>query len=140
GTGISLGGDSADGHDLFPVDPELPQRESTLVIDYEVRDDRSPREIPLWIVPSLLPGSDRRALEIDLHWNRIGAPGRRLSLAVFDTIELQVPASWGNVEGFAPGQVEIGRSAGRRIIRWKQLKPDTPGASSLTLKLRFERP
>ncbi|MGI5179250.1 hypothetical protein ACQEVZ_23245 [Dactylosporangium sp. CA-152071] len=141
GTGVSIGGESADEHELFPADPQLPQRESTLAIDYEVQDRRSPREIPLWIVPSLVPASDRRALEIDLHWNRLG-PEReqRLSLAVFDLIELEVPASWGTVESSAPGQVAIGRSGGRRTIRWKQLPPPQPGARSLTLQLRFERP
>ncbi|GAA2632942.1 hypothetical protein GCM10010399_76640 [Dactylosporangium fulvum] len=140
GTGIVLGGDSADTHELFPDDPELPQRESNLAIGYEVQDDRSPREIPLWIVPSLVPSSDRRSLEIDLHWNDLGADGQRLRLAMFDLVALEVPASWGSVESFAPSRVEIGQSAGRRIIRWKQLKPDVKGAQSLTLKLRFERP
>lgn len=140
GTGISLGGDGADDHDLFPVDPELPQRESTLVVDYDVQDGRSPRDIPLWIVPSLVPSSDRRTLEIDLHWQRLGPQEQRLSLAVFELIELAVPTSWGNVESSAPGRVEIGRAAGRRTIRWKQVKPNRSGADSLTLTLRFERP
>lgn len=140
GTGIAIGGDSADEHELFPTDPELPQCESTFTLDYELAAGRRPREIPLWIVPSLVPGTDRRTLEVDLHWNRLGTRKQRLSLSRFDLIELEVPTSWGNVESFAPGQVEIGRSTERRVIRWKQLKPDQPGASSLTLKLRFERP
>lgn len=140
GIGIALGGDSADTHELFPDDPELPQRESKLILGYEVQDDRSPREIPLWIVPSLVPSSDRRTLEIDLHWNELGPDDRPLRLAMFDLVDLHVPANWGSVESSAPGRVEIGRSAGRRVIRWKQLKPDASGAQSLTLKLRFERP
>jgi hypothetical protein len=140
GTGVALGGDSADAHELFPDDPELPQREAKLILGYEVQDDRSPREIPLWIVPSLVPSSDRRTLEIDLHWNELGPDDRPLKLAMFDLIDLHVPANWGSVESSAPGRVEISRAAGRRVIRWKQLKPDASGAQSLTLKLRFERP
>lgn len=140
GTGISLGGDSADGHEFFPADPERPQGASTATLDYEVSAGRKPCEVPLWIVPSMVPGSDRRTLEIDLHWNRLGTRTQRLSLSGFDLIRLEVPTSWGNVESSAPDGVEISRSTERRIIQWKQLNPDEPGVSSLTLKLRFERP
>ncbi|GIF78557.1 hypothetical protein [Asanoa siamensis] len=140
GTGVALGGDSADAHELFPDDPELSQREANLVIGYEVQDDRRPRAIPLWIVPSLVPSSDRRSLEIDLHWNDLGPEDHPLGLEMFDLVALEVPASWGSVESSAPGRVEVGLSAGRRTIRWKQLRPDARGARSLTLKLRFERP
>jgi hypothetical protein len=139
GTGISLGGNT-DGHELFPPDPELRQRESSFVVHYDVQNGRTPREIPLWIVPSLVPRSDRRSLEIDLHWNRIGPRHERLSLASFELIELEVPVSWGNVESFVPDRVEIGRSGGRRTIRWKQVRPTAADANSLTLQLRFERP
>jgi hypothetical protein len=146
-TGVSLGGDSADGHDLFPADPARTQGEWTLGVGYELQDDRAPKDIPLWIVPSLVPASDRRTLEIDLHWNRLGAEGRQLDIQLFDRIELEVPSDWGNVEGVSPGRVETSRSGGRRVIKWQRLKPRdddsrTPaqGGNSRTLTIRFERP
>jgi hypothetical protein len=131
GTGISFGGEFAHGRGS-PGD-------SKLALGYEVYDDRRPHEIPLWIVPSLVPASSRRTLEIDLHWNRLGPDDEPLSLTMFELIELEVPAAWGNLERSAPERVEIGRSADlkRRVIRWRQVRPD---AGSLTLTLRFERP
>lgn len=145
--GVSLGGDSANDHDLFPADPGRAQGEFTLGVGYELQGDRAPKDIPLWIVPSLVPASDRRALEIDLHWNRLGPEGRQLDLQLFDRIELEVPSAWGNVESSSPGRVEISRSGERRVIRWQRLKPEdddsrtrAQGGKSLTLRIRFERP
>ncbi|MEV6343780.1 hypothetical protein [Actinoplanes sp. NPDC051851] len=140
GAGISLGGGSADEHDLFPDDPELQHRASTITIDYEVQDGRKPPEIPLWIVPSLVPASDRRAMEIDLHWVGLGPEGERLELAGFDLIELRVPLGWGDVDGARPGGVETGRDGDRRLVRWQQLPTPSQTTGSLTLGLRFERP
>jgi hypothetical protein len=145
--GVLLGGDSANGHDLFPAVPGRTQGEWTLEVGYKLQDDRVPEDIPLSIVPSLVPGSDRRTLEIDLHWNRLGTEGRQLDLQLFDRIELEVPSAWGNVESFSPGRVEISRSGGRRVIQWQRLRPGDGDSralaqegKSLTLKIRFERP
>jgi hypothetical protein len=144
--GLSLGGDSVDGHDLFPADPQVGQGEWTLKAGYELQHDRVPTAIPLWIVPSLVPASGRRALEIDLHWNRLGPEGHELNLQMFDRIQLEVPASWGNVESSDPERVEVSRSGGRRTITWQRLRPGadqgrtaTDAGRSLALKLRFER-
>jgi len=146
-TGVALSGDSADGHDLFPADPGRTQGEWTLEVGYELQDNRRPKDIPLWLVPSLVPASDRRTLEIDLYWNRLGPEGRQLDIQLFDRIELEVPSDWGNVEGCSPGRVETSQSGGRRVIKWQRLKPRdddnrTPaqGGNSRTLTIRFERP
>jgi hypothetical protein len=146
-TGVSMGGDSADDHDLFPADPGRTQGEWTMKAAYELQDDRTPKDIPLWIVPSLVPASDRRTLEIDLHWNKLGPEGHELDLQLFDRIELEVPSSWGNVENTYPGRVEISRSGQHRVIKWQRLKPGdddsrtrVKGSKSLTLQIRFERP
>jgi hypothetical protein len=145
--GLSLGWEVADGQDSSRADPGHAQGEWILQVGYELHADRVPKEIPLWIVPSFVPGADRRTLQIDLHWNRPGAEGRQLDLQMFDRITLQVPSSWGNVEGPAPGRVNISRSGGRRVIEWKRLRPVSAsgrmparGGNSLTLTLPFERP
>jgi hypothetical protein len=146
-TGVSVGADSADGHDLFPSDLGRTQGEWTFEVGYGLQDDRAPKDIPLWIVPSLVPATDRRTLEIDLHWNKLGPEGHELDLQMFDRIELEVPSGWGNVENVYPGRVEISRSGGRRVIKWQRLKPGdndsrtrVNGSKSLTLQIRFERP
>jgi hypothetical protein len=147
GAGIFLGGDQAADYDLFLFDPEPRQRSCSIELAYEIAQDARPQQIPLWIVPSLVPAADRRALEVDLHWSGMGTDEERenpfqqkeLSLSVFDLIELEVPASWGKLEGFAPDRAETGTAAGRRLIRWKHIKPDKRQDGSLTLRLRFER-
>jgi hypothetical protein len=146
-SGVRLAGGSTEGHDLFPSVPGRIQGEWTLEVGYRLQRDRVPEEIPLWIVPSLVPGSDRRTLEMDLHWNQLGAPGRQLDLQLFDRIEMEVPSAWGNVESFSPGRLEVSQSGGRRVLTWQQLRPGdghsralSQGGKSLTLKIRFEKP
>ncbi len=144
--GIALGGDNAADHELFVYDEEPRQRNSSIELDYEIAADCRPEKIPLWIVPSLVPAADRRALEIDLHWNGIGTDDERdnpfqqheLKLASFDLIELEMPASWGNLEGFYPDRAETGTGDGRRVIRWKHEKPIEQQDGSYTLRLMFE--
>ncbi|WP_305783276.1 hypothetical protein [Symbioplanes lichenis] len=141
GAGISLGGSSAGEYGLVPTDPERQHRAHTLAIDYEVQDGRKPAEIPLWIVPSLVQGSDRRAMEIDLHWADLGPDGEELELTGFELIELRVPLAWGDVDGAQPAGVETGKDGDRRLIRWQQVaRPREESARSLTLRLQFERP
>lgn len=140
GTGIPLGDDSADDSPLLRPGTQRQRDEPTSVVGYEVLDSRTPDAIPLWIVPSLMPDSDRRTLEIDLHWNPLGEEPDNLKLSVFDLIHLEVPASWGHLESSAPGRVEVGLRDGYRVIRWKQVRPSASAGTSrsLTLTLRFE--
>jgi hypothetical protein len=151
GTGLSFSGDSAAGHPLFETVPGQPPGEWKPSVRYEVHEDRAPKEIPLWIVPSVVPSSDRRTLEIDLHWNKLGAEGQKLNLTGFELIKLDVPKDWGAVEGYDPSGPTVGSGGkGRRIVRWEQLGPsdDSNGAhqrparesKSRPLILRFEKP
>jgi hypothetical protein len=149
GTGLSFSGNSA-GHPLFETVPGQPPGDWKPVVRYEVHEDRAPKEIPLWIVASVLPSSDRRTLEIDLHWNKLGIEGEKLNLTGFELIELDVPKDWGTVEGFIPSGPTIRAGGkGRRIIRWEQVGPaDSSGvqqrpaheSKSRTLILQFEKP
>ena len=146
GTGLSMKASSADHHPLFPDDPERGLGEWTLKVGYELRDDRAPKHIPLWIVPSLVPSSDRRILEVDLHWNPLGPQARQLNLERFDRIELKVPPHWGNVQSVYPPRAGISESDERRVITWRNLRPDDDnsrtrieGSKSFTLQMKFER-
>ena len=152
GTGVAFRGGSASGHPLFDDVPGHPPGEWISSTAYRVQAGNAPEDIPLWIVPSVVPSSDRKTLEIDLHWNDLGPEGKELNLARFDLIELEVPTAWGSVQP-APGGATInpGRQ-GRRLIRWMKLPPrgrddsggppraaaSSSGARSRTLILRFE--
>lgn len=151
GTGLSFSGDSAAGHPLFETVPGQPPGDWKPVARYEVQEARAPKEIPLWIVPSVVPSSDRRTLEIDLHWNKLGIQeNEKLNLTRFELIELDVPSSWGSVESYVPtGSMISPGEKGRRIIRWEQLPPREKGddrqrpvhtSKSRTLILQFEKP
>lgn len=52
---------------------------------------------PVWITPSIVPGSDRRALDLDIHWVDLGTEERLLSPEVMNLLRLEFPVAWGNV-------------------------------------------
>lgn len=148
GTRFMFHGDAA-GHPLFGAVTGRPAGEWNFRLGYDLFAARTPEEIPLWIVPSLIPVSDRRTLEIDLLWNLLGPQEKRFGLERFDLIELMIPPEWGNVEGVWPDDATITspKSGEARCIRWQRLAPTEengegssggePGKSR-TLRIRFE--
>lgn len=144
GLGLSFSAPSVVGHPLLEHAPGRPPGEWRIAAGYKVAEDRSPKEIPLWIVPSITPSSDRRTLEIDLHWNQLDADGRKLNLTRFDLIEVVIPASWGTVENVnlkddgssRPTIREVGD--GQRAIRWERVRPG--GRKSTSVRLHTDTP
>jgi hypothetical protein len=151
GLGLAFYGD-VNGHDLFDDKRGRPQGEWELSARYRLQPARAPQDIPLWIVPSLGPTSNKQVLMIDVHWNMPEVDGTRAELNQFDLIEFQVPHQWGNLQvSSPPGVASSAPAPGQpRIIRWRQYRPageGRPGRSvsgttsrSLTLKLEFEKP
>jgi hypothetical protein len=142
GTGASFRGDVA-GHPLFSAANGRSSDQWTAHIPYDLQAARAPESIPIWLVPSLVPGSDKRTLEVDVHWVALGDDQRQLVLDRFEEIELVVPKSWENVERVTPTAVISDRENElSRTIRWKQQTPerDKNGriSQSLTLAIRFE--
>jgi hypothetical protein len=157
-TGLRLGGDSAGGHELFNHVPGRRPGEWILSAHYEVPGSVAADGVPLWIVPSIVPSSDRRTLEVDLHWNRLGPDGKELTLTRFESIELEVPAAWGALQSSSPAGPTIDSSRrGVRVIRWAGIPPTegggqqkqaahgdraqaaARGSGSRVLELHFER-
>ncbi len=143
GTCLSFRG-NPDGHPLFGSVPGRPEGEWRFGLRYDLMAARAPESIPLWIVPSMVPASDQRTLEIDLHWELLGEQGREFGLERFDLIELRVPPEWGDVESTSPGDALTSRPrhGEPRSIQWKQLPPrgdkDETHRMSRTLTVRFE--
>jgi len=102
GTGLWFRGDVS-GHDLFAATAGRHEGEWNPTVTYQLQDCRKPKTIPLWIVPSLVPGSDQRTLQIDLHWTPL-SDGRGPVIELFDRIELAVPVGWGKHGERRPGQ------------------------------------
>jgi hypothetical protein len=151
GLGLAFHGDVG-GHDLFALKRGHPQGEWELSAGYQLQPARAPRDMPLWIVPSLGATSDKRVLMIDLHWNMPEVDGSRAELSQFELIELQVPHQWGNLQDSSPpGAASSAPTSGQpRIVRWRQHRPadherPRPSGSatalrSMTLRMEFEKP
>jgi hypothetical protein len=151
GLGLAFHG-NVGGHPLFDAKRGRPQGEWELSAGYRLQAARAPRDIPLWIVPSLGATSDKRVLVIDLHWNMPETDGQRAELDQFELIELEVPPQWGNLVDSKPSGAAISAPApGQpRIVRWRQHRPvaddrrrgSSPASPprSMTLKLGFEKP
>jgi hypothetical protein len=151
GLGLAFRGD-VDGHDLFAAKRGRPQGEWELCARYQLQSARAPQDIPLWIVPSVGPTSDKRVLMIDLHWNMPEVDESRAELNRFELIEFLVPHQWGNLlYASPPGVASAAPAPGQpRVIRWRQLRLDadeqrrssdsTAVPRSMTLRMEFEKP
>jgi hypothetical protein len=146
-TGLSFRGEVA-GHPLFSTGPGRSTGRWMIRLPYDLQRARALDRVPLWIVPSLAEGSDRRTLHLDLRWVPLDAERpeeerRDLRFLRFDAIELVVPKVWGNVEVVSPANARISNpeTAFTRTINWKLPSPErNEHAGYDTLSLRFEKP
>jgi hypothetical protein len=101
---------------------------------------------PFWIVPSIVPESGRRVLELDIQWTEFGPDGGTpLELDVIELLRIGVPVGWGNVHGVNHRATSVspdapGGGQGVRTLEWKQLSPDESEREErrLTIVIRFE--
>ena len=58
-------------------------------------DEDKPITMPIWLTPTIVPGSDRRSLDLEFQWatDELGDDG--LKLAAIDRLSIDVPAAWG---------------------------------------------
>jgi hypothetical protein len=145
GTGIAFSGEVA-GHPLFSTGRGRSAGQWTVRLPYGLHDARVPRSIPIWIVPSLVPASDKRTLQVDLNWVALGEERakearRQLKFLRFELIELVVPKAWGNVESVSPNAfISNPEDQPTRIIQWRTLAAaGQEKAGSTTLTIRFEK-
>jgi hypothetical protein len=117
-----------------------------LALTYRLAREPALKEGPVWVTPSLVPESDRRALELDIQWVELGPRDKRLSLDVIELIQLQYPESWGNVEKASYRGIQSSAAEDRggpqalRRVEWRQLLPtgQQRHARQLKLMIRFE--
>lgn len=140
GNGIAFGGPVA-GHSLFTEDGDGTAK-WTAQASYGLLPAREPKTVPLWLVPSLVPDSNHRTLELDLQWVPIGDDDQALNLDLFELIELNVPAAWGNVVSTSEGAMVLDpirlpeSEEFVRTVKWK--RPKKGPSQSLILAIRFE--
>jgi hypothetical protein len=116
------------------------------VLSYRLARQPTIRQGPVWVTPSLVPESDRRALELDIQWVDLGPRDKRLTLDVIDLIQLRYPVTWGKVELASRRAIQVataddyGGQEPQRSVEWRQLVPteDERKAWQLKLMIRFE--
>jgi len=127
---------------------EDPHASSPFPLSLTYRLAREPviRDGPVWVTPSLVPGSDQRALELDIQWVDLGPRDNRLSLDVIELIQLRYPEHWGKVEKASRRAIQSGAAEDcggpepLRRVEWRQLLPTKAQREDRQLKLtiRFE--
>ncbi len=116
------------------------------VLSYRLARQPTIKQGPVWVTPSLVPESDRRALELDIQWVDLGPRDKRLTLDVIDLIQLRYPVTWGKVEIASRRAIQVttaedyGGPEPQRSVEWRQLVPteDERKARQLKLMIRFE--
>jgi hypothetical protein len=82
--------------------------------------------LPIRLVPSLLPESAQRTLDIEVQWTNPGLRDSQLALERIASLVLRVPVGWGEVENISESAV-IGVAADAasgtavRTITWRRL-------------------
>lgn len=88
--------------------------------------------IPLWLTPSLVAESDRRALDLDIQWDRkFRNEDRLLDIDYVNEIRVIAPVGWGAVRDI---RMTPGVQASRRSFG-KASDPDNPGEVVHLIKL-----
>ncbi len=122
---------------------------------YELQSAPKIKSGPVWITPSIVPESNRHALELDIQWVEFGPDeDNPLSLDTLEILRLEFPVSWGRVIGWGIVQEELSvqpravsglAPGGRRWLELKRMSPARPDkgsskrpATRLTLSVRFE--
>lgn len=138
GTAISFGGQLSE-HPVLQGSEARNSAQWKISLPYHLHHSRTPDSVPIWIVPSLVPASDQRTLEVDLHWVMFGDKRRQLTLSRFDEVELTVPTGWGNIES-ATGPFSISNSPAdrTRTIHWTPKPASHARGRSITLTARFQ--
>jgi hypothetical protein len=153
GSVLALDGDASDCPVFRAEDPPSSSLRN-LAWRYELRAEPEISSGPVWITPSIVPESDRHALELDIQWIEFGPDeDKPISLDMIEVLRLEVPVSWGEIHSWAiPQNVSAQQPAvsglmpdGRRWLELKGLRPaklekgdQESRATRLTLSMRFE--
>jgi hypothetical protein len=153
GSVLALGGDASD-YPVFRVEDPPSSSLRNLAWRYELRTEPEISSGPVWITPSIVPESERHALELDIQWIEFGPDeDKPLSLDMIEMLRLEVPVSWGEIHSWSiPQNISAQQPAVRGLMpdgrQWLELKGLRPAkreredqdrrTTRLTLSMRFE--
>lgn len=149
---LALDGDAKD-HPVFRTEDPPSSSRWKFVRHYELRAEPDISSGPLWITPSIVPESDRHALELDIQCVEFGPDeDKPLSLDMIELLRIEFPVGWGEIHSWgilqgADSQTQAVSELmpeGRRSLELKRLRPakqekedQERRAARLTLSIRF---
>jgi hypothetical protein len=142
---IPLDGNTAEFSVFRESDPQSASR-WPFELPYKLLDNPELNSGPIWITPSVLPGSDRRSVELELQWVKLASDDRPLDVEMVEFFELLYPVAWGEVEQVSHGAATLGptdpdsEGRSRMKVRWTQIMPRKKEQEErrLTLIVRFK--
>jgi hypothetical protein len=149
---LALDGNTGD-YPVFRTEDAPSSSQWSFARQYELRTEPDIRSGPVWITPSIVPESERHALELDIQWVGFGPDeDKPLCLDVIELLRLEFPVDWGVIhswripQGVSPLTRAVSGLApeGRQSLELKRLRPAGQGkedqerrATRLTLSIRF---
>ncbi len=112
----------------------------TFEVAYEITEPEDGWTVPVWLTPTIVPESDRRALSLEVQWRACGPTDDGLEIKALELLRVSVPAGWGEIEHFtgadtatisAPGD-------GRRCIEWKKPPIERTSRGRCRLSILFD--
>jgi len=128
---LALDGDTKDYPVFNAEDPPSSSRWN-LIRHYDLRAKPDISSGPIWITPSIVPESNRHALELDIQWVEFGPDeDKPLRLDMVELLQIVFPVGWGEILswGILRGASSLTRAVselmpeGRRSLELKQLRP-----------------
>lgn len=96
--GIILLRDRLVNHPALYQDDGSGSRTWSISADYTIAPDPDNELLmPLWLTPTIVPRSDRRALDLEIQWSEFGPNEDGMPLVAIDLLEFSIPQSWGSV-------------------------------------------
>lgn len=122
---VLLLGDRVGKHRLLNSTDGRGHRGWQITASYGIRSepDEDPT-MPIWLTPTLVPGSDRRSLDLEFQWKKFGPGPNGLPLHSIEVLRLTVPMDWGAVlrtSDDATVRISSGESGGMRTIEWRAI-------------------
>ena len=107
-------------------------------------DEDTPITMPIWLTPTIVPGSDRRSLDLEFQWatDEVGDDG--LKLTAIDRLSIDVPAVWGPVlrsTEYGLISIDAATKPRWRTIEWRDIKDvphETRGRHRISLALQAQ--
>jgi hypothetical protein len=112
-----------------------------LKVDYDITEPEDKWTVPVWLTPTIVPESDRRALDLEVQWRACGPDDDGLEIKALELLRIMVPAAWGEVEDITADKtvtISAPDDSRRRCIEWKKPQVEQTNRGRRRLSIRFE--